>query len=491
MSVSNRNAERTTPRQHVRGVGLHTGLLDDTPAGATDRDALLAHLGRSAIHASKDRNFSSAYYPDSDGARRPRLYRVDSPAFANCQYVMLTTRQYAAVLVVDIDQPGQAGGHPTSLALSVRENFTKLINHGIGPSWVGINPLTGKAQAIWLIDPVYADKAGQSPHMSLLAATSKALGEMLDHDPHFSHRFSRSPFYEGKDPTAYRWYCQHKRVHRLADLLREVRALTGQEAQQRSTRQQFSSGRELLEAAKTRRQQAEAFKALAHDVEAELATSAERYDPDIIEGVRVLWIHQGCAARDETAFRHALKVGHRLRAAGERLTDNALIDAYEHGYNIAQEVGGDGRLLEMPPMRDRQTMARRVRGYVTQAKASNGGSVASGRATNTERKALATMGRRGGQKAAQRWKTDPDGEYARGRRDMLDGANRKRAAGGRSRAYQIAAFFDDHYAQTGCYPTVNEAAQEYGVSARTVQRALAKTGIDLGSGGRPKKGDTP
>lgn len=30
----------------------------------------------------------------------------------------------------------------------------------------------------------------------------------------------------------------------------------------------------------------------------------------------------------------------------------------------------------MPPMRDRQTMARRVRGYVTQAKASNGGSVA-------------------------------------------------------------------------------------------------------------------
>ena len=70
-------------------------------------------------------------------------------------------------------------------------------------------------------------------------------------------------------------------------------------------------------------------------------------------------------------------------------------------------------------MRDRQTMARRVRGYVTQAKASNGGSVAPGRATSTERKALATMGRRGGQKAAQRWKTDPDGECAQGRRDML------------------------------------------------------------------------
>ena len=171
MSVSNRTAERTTPRQHVRGVGVHTGWLDDTPAGATDRDALLAHLGRSAIHASKDRNFSSAYYSDSDGARRPRLYRVDSPAFASCQYVMLTTKQYAAVLVVDIDQPGQAGGHPTSLALSVRENFAKLINHGIGPSWIGINPLTGKAQAIWLIDPVYADKTGTVSYTHLTLPT--------------------------------------------------------------------------------------------------------------------------------------------------------------------------------------------------------------------------------------------------------------------------------------------------------------------------------
>lgn len=480
MSVSNRNAERTTPRQHVRGVGVHTGWLDDTPAGATDRDALLAHLGRSAIHASKDRNFSSAYYPDSDGARRPRLYRVDSPAFANCQYVMLTTKQYAAVLVVDIDQPGQAGGHPTSLALSVRENFAKLINHGIGPSWVGINPLTGKAQAIWLIDPVYADKAGQSPHMSLLAATSKALGEMLDHDPHFSHRFSRSPFYEGKDPTAYRWYCQHKRVHRLADLLREVCALTGQEAKQRSTRQQFSSGRELLEAAKTRRQQAEAFKALAHDVEAELATSVERYDPDLIEGVRVLWISQGRAARDETAFRHALKVGHRLRASGQRLTDNALIDAYEHGYNIAQEVGGDGRLSEMPPMRDRQTMARRVRGYVTQAKASNGGSVAPGRATSTERKALATMGRRGGQKAAQRWKTDPDGEYARGRRAMMEKTHRRKRVQGQTTRARVQLLVGEFYADTGKLPTRREIMRETGLSEATVKRhlrALRKAGL--------------
>ena len=75
-------------------------------------------------------------------------------------------------------------------------------------------------------------------------------------------------------------------------------------------------------------------------------------------------------------------------------------------------------------MRDRQTMARRVRGYVTQSKsAAYSGSSAPGKATSSERKALATMGRRGGKKAAQRWKTDPHGEYARTERKKLQAAN--------------------------------------------------------------------
>ena len=39
----------------------------------------------------------------------------------------------------------------------------------------------------------------------------------------------------------------------------------------------------------------------------------------------MLWISQGKAARDETAFRHALKTGYRLRAAGERMTDAAIL----------------------------------------------------------------------------------------------------------------------------------------------------------------------
>ena len=48
-------------------------------------------------------------------------------------------------------------------------------------------------------------------------------------------------------------------------------------------------------------------------------------------------------------------------------------------------------------MRDRQTRARHVRGYVTQGKTDSYGTP-----TARHRKALATMGRRDGKKAAQR-----------------------------------------------------------------------------------------
>src|SRR5699024_10295911 len=133
-------------------------------------------------------------------------------------------------------------------------------------------------------------------------------------------------------------------------------------------RQQFSSGGELINAVKTRREEAKRFKALSQDVEAELAGQLDQYDPELIQGWRLLWIREGKAARDETAFRHARNTGVRLRQAGQRMTDAAIIDAYEHAYTVAQELGADGRKAELPPMKDRQTMARRVRGYVTTSK---------------------------------------------------------------------------------------------------------------------------
>uniref|UniRef100_UPI0037C0E140 replication initiation protein n=1 Tax=Helicobacter pylori TaxID=210 RepID=UPI0037C0E140 len=53
---------------------------------------------------------------------------------------------------------------------------------------------------IWLIDPVYADASGDSSNMRLLRATTNQLCELLGADAHFSHGFSRSPFYTGMIP---------------------------------------------------------------------------------------------------------------------------------------------------------------------------------------------------------------------------------------------------------------------------------------------------
>lgn len=462
--------------------------LFDTPAGILDRDALAAHLGKAVIHACVDRDFTKSYrtitHADGRVETYPRYYRLDSEALAKCEYAVLTTKQYAAVMVVDVDQPGTAGGHPSNLAPAVKEKLAVLVQARMEPAWVGINPLSGKAQFIWLIDPVFSDKDGNSHQMDLLAATSRILGELLDHDPHFSHRFSRNPFYTGKSPTAYRWYCQHKRVIRLGDFIKQVREMAGLDQYEKAP-QKFTSGRELINAVKTRREQAEAFKALAQDVESELGDRLDKYDQELIDGVRILWINPpstnahgeyvpGVAARDETAFRHALKTGHRLRQAGKRLKDAPIIDAYEHAYKVAQAHGGAGRIDEMPPMSDRLTMARRVRSYVTTSTSPVYQSHSTtDKATSSERKALATMGRRGGKKTAERLKTDPNGEYAQAQRQKLAAANKRRQAAGADTRGQILTMVSRSYNQLGKIPSWNEIAEELGVSRRTVAYHVA------------------
>lgn len=479
LQVYAHNAHIKTPTS----VDGDRGGLDNTPASASDRDLLRAHLGREVLHGSIGRDFSKAYIRNADGSNSPRMYRFGTEALGRCEYVMLTNKQYAAVLVVDVDQVGTAGGDPADLNPYVRDVVRSFIGHNIGPAWVGINPTNGKAQFIWLIDPVYANHEGKSAQMKLLAATTCVLGELLGHDPHFSHRFSRSPFYTGKAPTAYRWYRQHNRVMRLGDLVKQVRDMSGHDQFEAAPRQQFNSGRELINAVKARREEAQAFKALARDVDAEIAGGLDQYDPELIDGVRVLWITQGTAARDETAFRHALKTGHRLRQQGQRLTDAAIIDAYEHAYYVAQTHGGAGRDSEMPPMRDRQTMARRVRGYVTHSKseAYSSGSSAPGKATSSERKALATMGRRGGKKAAERWQ-DRNSDYAQAELKKLRKTHQRKKAAGRSTRSRIEQFVNDLYIETGTLPTWRQIQEETGTSRRTVAYHMAEL---------RKRGDIP
>src|SRR5699024_9729107 len=155
--------------------------------------------------------------------------------------------------------------------------------------------------------------------------------------------------------------------------------------------QQFASGRERILAARRSTQQAQTLKALNEEL-----ASVEELAPasaGVIDGVRVIWITQGQrAARDETAFRHALATGQRLESQGEPLRDTKLTAAYERAYNVAQAVGADNRQPTSPPMRARLTMARRVRAYVTQGITEPTQSNRSTRQSSAGRKALATMG---------------------------------------------------------------------------------------------------
>ena len=65
-----------------------------------------------------------------------------------------------------------------------------------------------------------------------------------------------------------------------------------------------------------------------------------------------------------------MKLSVKTAKAGRQVTDAAIIDAYQHAYNIAHTHGGAGRSNEMPPMRDRQTMARQYAGTSLSPRAS-------------------------------------------------------------------------------------------------------------------------
>ncbi|MDN5585215.1 MAG: replication initiation protein [Brevibacterium sp.] len=455
--------------------------------GWTDVQAhtFLAHLDRDAFQASRDRNFAAAWRKDPEtGETTPRMYPVGTPLLERCQYAVMTHPQRTAVLVADVDRPShKAGGQVTDLHPSVFATLDKLAVAGFGPAWVGINPTNGKCQLLWLIDPVYAAEDRSSPNTRLLAVASNELTALLGGDPAFSHRFSRWPLHKSRDPMAYRWHCQHNQIVRLGDLTEQVRTMSKHSAAPNPRKpEQFESGRARIEAARKTAQETAALRELAAQLPE--ATEVAPAAAGVIEGVRVLWQSPGRAARDETAFRYALATAHRLKARGQRLTDAALIDAYEQGYNVAQSVGADDRQPAIPAMRDRLTMARRIRGYVTHAAStSTGGSV---RMSSAGRKALSTLGARGGEASAQRWTDPTQADYQEAARKPLAAANEQRQTSARGTHLGIAAWFLASYSDTGTWPTVQEGTAEFGASRSTILRALKAANVKLPTG-RPSK----
>lgn len=448
--------------------------LHSAPACEDDREFLRDHLQRQALHGSFTREFSAAYTRHEDGPAVAVLHRFGSSTLPRCEYVALTSDNFRAVLVVDIDREGRPGGWVESMNPTVARRLESLAQAGFSPAWIGMNPASGKAQAIWHIDPVYAAAGATSSNLELYDVTARELDEYLGGDGCFARHFSRSPFYEGTNPAAYRWHCLHHDVHRLRSLLDALRAVSGRE----ETVETFTGGRARIEAAKKAREAAKKGG----------LTGADEYrlDRDVVDGITVYWSETpGQALRDYSAFRHALTTGYQLQRDGKPLKNETIIDAFVRAYLTAHDVGGGLRPNELPNQRNLTTMARRVRGYVYANKTPDEPTRA--RQSTSGRKALATMGRRGGQTAAKRWKTDPQGDYARTERERLYRFNERRKYSGQALKANVHASILGARAQGAKDPSTKDLATEFGVSESRIKQVRKELGL-AAKRGRPKKG---
>lgn len=425
--------------------------ISSTSASDEDRAALQTHLGREALHASYDRRFSRAYFLAKDGTRVPKMHRFGSRTLPMCQYAVLVDDARRAVLVVDIDREGRAGGWAESINADALAALNRLAAQGLGPAWVGVNPSSGKCQAIWMIDPVYAAPGQRSSNIELWEITARELSAFVGGDQCFSRRFSRNPFCTNGGENAYFWHCQHTQIHRLRDLLDAVR---GDQPKERS----MSSGRARIDAARAA--------TAAH------ASAPSTVPSDLVDGIRVYWSEPGIAMRDETAFRHALRTGYELKNQGKRLTDRAIIDAYLTAYQTAQEIGAGLRPSEIPSVRNLDTMARRVRSYVYAGKSAEPETMQVAQ-SSAGRKALSTMGRKGAKVSnARRW-ADPESEYAVQTRERLAAANKRRKASGNASRAHVLASVSTTYVELGRMPTWREIMADTGLSRASVARHIA------------------
>lgn len=471
-----------------------------------DAEILLNHLGRDGLHCAKDRaGITKAWSKtrDNHGHRKPLIWPRERVHLA--EYIHFTNPTYAAVIVIDIDHVGAPGGFLSGLDSFVAEQVEKLAHLRLGPNWIGMNPASGKSQMIWYIDPVYRAQGEVSKPWSLLEALHTELQAFFDADKNFSHGWSRNPIYSGDNLGAYRWYAQHHEVFHMRLLSAGLWMLKGDTVAtmedkgvaDRRHNQRFSSGRELINAARANteraRQALQAREVLAGLEEDDLTKAFEASDPDVIDGVRVVWQSPGRAQRDVTAFQHALKTAGRLNRAGKKMTDDAIIDAYREAYEVAHSVGADDRPREEPPMRDLRSLARRVRGYVASNKrvehAAPKENPTDTRMRPQERKALATLGRRGAIISNVRRWSDPDSPAAQSSKTALEKINKRKKTNSRIGKRTVENVVDEYQLNSGKMPTLNDLVSHTGLSRSTVQRHLKSAGISLPRGRRAVKDD--
>ena len=501
-------------RQGFISQGWFGETLFDTDWHRGDALIFFAHLGRERIHASRDRQFSKAHWQTvcstcrktsqainpqerprrfpgcsdpSCGHSKPRMYPPQK--LGDKQYIKITHPNRSAFVTVDVDVPGTPGGSINNLDPEVLGYLNALTKADCAPNLAGVNPISGKAQLIWYIDPVYNDGDETKPNRptKFLRALHHDLNMLLGGDTSFSHGFMRNPFYGGNEPEAYRWNYFHGSVYSMKQIRVEVtRLLEVKIPEILNAPPPPKTGRALIEEVKARRLAAESYSKLAKELGDLPIEALEANDPNYVQGVLIKY-NDGVVARNVTAFEHALKTATRMKKRGERLTDAAIIHAFTHAYTVAITQAKDGRPSEFPREKELTKTAQRIRGYVTSnaRHTTTGGSTTTAKtATSHERKVLSTFGKRGAKTSnARRW-ADPDSDLAKRSLEALTKANQKRVFEGMTTKARVVEYVAQRLADTGTPPTLKEISQSLEVHERTVRRALKGSGISLPRGRR-------
>lgn len=465
----------------------HLDILDYRYLPATEqaRWALKAHIGEGYLNGCPDRDFfkSRRKITAEDGTTitKPIMYRtgltpVKTPEghtdfhylgynavdptgkplyqgkhcpIDGMQYVTLTTKTYAPVIVVDVDIPGVPGGLIRCLHLDVQNKLYALMDAGINPDFLGINPTSGKCQMIWCIDPIYQSsfRKKEAWFMKKYRSVCRLLSQYFDGDTHFCHRISRNPFYTGNDENAYRWYCQdrycfgdrmpdrlmtqlsivlckwhyanHPELHKKSDKTKEAQE---GEAEKRpplrlsepdderwataSLKQLCFASDEMMELIDLAQKKSKVVRS---------GRSRSLYKSELageVQGVQLM-SSGGKISRNVTAFKYAYAcAAQHYREHGEIPDRQKIIKDFVYGYDTAHRRC-PGKSYDLPSASGLDGVASRIEQYISskqphKVRLHDDRVCLSVGFTQRERRCLVLLGEKGGREAAKRWHYTPD-----------------------------------------------------------------------------------
>lgn len=499
------------------GGPLYNPLFPPVKREWTSNDALafFAHLRLTNIQVSKDRNFSSAFWTHVCKRCRARSasFGFEPGKLGDCQdpecgtthakrvavrnvgeyqYIKITEGRQFPAIVIDIDIEGTPGGGIQHLNEQVLDKLNKLAECDLVPYCVGVNPIKGTGQIFYLIDTVYVDEHGKPEKpLNLYNSLRAHLASYLAADKHCATSgFVRNPFYTGNASNAYTWHFFRGGQHQLKGianaLIKVGYPLPGRPRTAMPVTTQ--TGTDLINKAQANVRKTEELQYLWEDIENNLDIQlllAELKDStDYVRNVHVIRNENGVVQRNETAFRHALRVAFKHKQYNRVLTDEIILGEYTRAYQIACEQDQHNRKPELLSEASRKSLARRIRRYVNNPTRPTRRTGAKhpdiDHVTPVERHVLKIFGSRGGTESAKRKWENPESEQAQKVLRGLEKANQKRQAQGNSTRARIYAFVTERYAETGTMPTWKEIGDGVRISRPTVARhmkALKEAGM--------------